>query len=114
MRLLWMLQNNEDLKDAISKGTAMFGTLDTWLLHRLTDGATYCTDVSCASSTGMYDPYQFSWTFLMKLLGIPTSILPRVVHSAGSHFGFVAPDIWGAEIPITCCVSISAFSSRIL
>lgn len=104
MRLLWALRNNRELKTAIKNGTAMFGTLDTWLIYRLTKGKSYCTDYSCASATGMYDPFTLSWTFLLKLFGIPCWIFPAVVDSAGTHFGNVSADIWGSEIPIMSSV----------
>lgn len=81
----------------------MFGTLDTWLLYRLTNGKSYLSDVSSVSGTGMYDPFTMSW-ISMKLFGIPNSILPNMCDSAGTHFGSVSSDIWGSEILITCCV----------
>ena len=61
------------LKLAVRNGHAMFGTLDTWLLYRLTSGHSYCTDVSMASSTGLFDPYTLTWTTFMKFIGIPVS-----------------------------------------
>lgn len=105
MRLLWQLENNDDLKEAISRGTAMFGTLDTWLLYRLTKGNTHCTDISCASATGLYDPFLSKWAPIAKLLNIPVTLLPTVCDSAGAHFGSVSSDIWGSSIRITCSVS---------
>lgn len=105
MRLLWALKNNNELKTAIQNRTAMFGTLDTWLIYRLTNGKSYCTDYSAASATGMYDPFLLSWTLLLKLFGIPSWILPPVVDSIGTHFNNVSADIWGSEIPIMCSVS---------
>lgn len=113
MRLLWALQNNVTLKAAILNGTAMFGTLDTWLIYRLTKGKSYCTDYSAASATGMYDPFALSWTFFLKLFGIPNWILPPVYDSIGSHFGNVSADIWGSEIPIMCSVGIFFFNLEV-
>lgn len=100
-----MLKNNTTLKQAVEKGDALFGTLDTWLIYRLTGGQTYCTDVSVASSTGMFDPYLLTWSKYMKFFGIPISMMPHVCESAGYHLGEVSADIWGKEIPIACSVS---------
>ena len=51
-RLLWVLQNVSALKEAVSKDEAMFGTLDTWLLYKLTQGKVFLTDIASASATG--------------------------------------------------------------
>ncbi|XP_022235575.1 putative glycerol kinase 5 [Limulus polyphemus] len=58
MRLLWILQHISKLKERAVEGQAMFGTLDTWLLWKLTGGKVHVTDSSCASISGMYDPFQ--------------------------------------------------------
>ena len=72
------------LRKAAEGGDAMFGTLDTWLLYRLTGGATYVSEISNASATGLFDPFTVSWgAFVFKMLGIPMSLAPPVVASAG-------------------------------
>lgn len=114
MRLLWQIENNERLKEAIANGTAMFGTLDTWLLYRLTRGSTHCTDISCASATGLFDPFLSKWASFAKMLNIPVSLLPKVCDSAGTHFGSVSPEIWGSPIKITCSVNTIIYLSYLL
>ncbi|XP_065206995.1 putative glycerol kinase 5 isoform X2 [Planococcus citri] len=105
MRLLWQLENNEELKEALKNGTVMFGTLDTWLMYRLTKGNVYQTDISCASATGLYDPFLSKWASFTKMLNIPVTLLPNVCDSAGSHLGYVSPEIWGSPIRITCSMA---------
>ena len=94
-RLLWALENVPALGKATESGDAVFGTLDTWLVHKLTGGGTYVTEISNASGTGLFDPFTVSWgAFVFKMLGIPMFLAPPVVDSAGAHFGAVrAPDL---------------------
>lgn len=104
-RLLWILNNLPALRDA-DKRNVMFGTVDTWLLYKLTGGEIYCTDFSCASSTGMFDPNRMKWGMFLPWLGLPRAMsLPNVCQSSGYHFGTTVPGIWGdTSIPITCVV----------
>ena len=60
-RLLWALENVPALRRATETGDAMFGTLDTWLLYKLTGGGTYVSEISNASGTGLFDPFTVSW-----------------------------------------------------
>ena len=81
---MWALEKVPALRKAAESGDAMFGTLDTWLLYRLTGGATYVSEISNASATGLFDPFTVSWgAFVFKMLGIPMSLAPPVVSSAG-------------------------------
>ncbi|MGH0146109.1 UNVERIFIED_CONTAM: hypothetical protein FKN15_045090 [Acipenser sinensis] len=57
-RLAWALQNLKKVQEAIEEGNCCFGTIDTWLLYRLTKGAVHATDYSNASATGIFDSYQ--------------------------------------------------------
>lgn len=84
-----MIQNNKKLQMAIEKKTALFGTLDSWLLHRLRQGnnptvlVEHISDVTSCSATGFYDPFTLGWAkwalhlFSIKVsgLGIITYIL---------------------------------------
>lgn len=100
MRLAWALQHIPQLKHAVDEGTCCFGTIDTWLLYKLTKGLVHATDYSNASSTAIFDSYQMCWSgFLCSLLSIPLSILPTV-HNTSHHFGSSDPDIFGVSIPI--------------
>lgn len=105
-RLLWHLQNNYRLKEAVEKNNAQFGTLDTWLIYKLTGGKLHATDPSNASCTGFFDPFTMSWaTWAFHVLHIPPKILPEVMDTA-DDFGFTFPDLFGAAIPIRSCASI--------
>ena len=123
-RLLWALQNIPALKEAVKKNNAMFGTLDTWLLYKLSRGKNFMTDIANAAATGkrsnsyklwllrfyillgLYDPFILDWSQLfLNLFGIPRSIMPPVVDSAGFHFGSTDPEIFGAAIPIRAVIA---------
>ncbi|KAL0278744.1 UNVERIFIED_CONTAM: hypothetical protein PYX00_000474 [Menopon gallinae] len=104
-RLLWHLQNNYRLKEAVEKNNAQFGTLDTWLIYKLTGGKLHATDPSNASCTGFFDPFTMSWaTWAFHVLHIPAKILPEVMDTA-DDFGSTSPDLFGAAIPIRSCVA---------
>jgi putative glycerol kinase 5 len=113
-RLLWTLQNIPELKSAISQNNVMFGTIDTWLLYKLTKGNLHVTDISNASATGFFDPFVFEWGSWAKVvLGIPESILPQVVPN-DFDFGETAQEIFGTSLPIRCVMadqSSSMFAS---
>lgn len=79
--------------------------MDTWLVHKLTGGAKYVTEVTHASSTGLYDPFLMDWADWPKILmGIPRNIYPEVVDS-DYDFGNTVPEIFGVPIPIKSVVS---------
>ncbi|MED6263801.1 putative glycerol kinase 5, partial [Characodon lateralis] len=85
---------------AIEEGNCCFGTIDTWLLFKLTKGRVHATDYSNASSTGMFDSYQMCWSgFLSSLVSLPLSIFPQV-ENTGHNFGSIDPSIFGVSIPI--------------
>ncbi len=83
------------------KGDLAFGTVDTFLLWRLTAGAVHATDVSNASRTLLFDIHRLAWDEeLVALVGVPAAILPEVRPSSGL-FGETAPDLFGRPLPIT-------------
>ncbi|XP_051553087.1 putative glycerol kinase 5 isoform X1 [Myxocyprinus asiaticus] len=100
LRLVWALNNIPQLRQAIEDGTCYFGTMDTWLLYKLTKGTVHATDYSNASATAIFDSYQLCWSgFLCSLLSIPLSILPSVQNTS-HNFGSSDPSIFGVPIPI--------------
>lgn len=104
LRLVWALQNVEGLQKAAKCHHAMFGTIDTWLLYRLTGGRLHVTDVSSASATGFYDPFTMEWAnWALRMFRIPSSMLPEVWDTA-ADFGCITSDIVGAAIPIRSLV----------
>ncbi|KAM9316423.1 glycerol kinase 5 [Gastrophryne carolinensis] len=105
LRLVWVLKNIPEVQQAANEGNCCFGTIDTWLLYKLTNGSVYATDYSNASGTGIFDPYLMSWSsFLCTLMSIPISIFPPV-EDTSHNFGVVDPNIFGAPIPIRALVA---------
>ena len=96
----WLLENVDDLADAARAGRLAFGTIDTWLIAKLTGGAVHATDYTNAGRTLAYDIYQRRWDDeLLSLFGdLPSSMLPEVRPSSGD---FGTADLLGARIPIT-------------
>ncbi|XP_045490665.1 putative glycerol kinase 5 [Pieris rapae] len=106
LRLYWALLNVPELKIAVEKNDAMFGTLDTWLLYKMTDKKIHMTDISSASATGFFDPFTMQWAgWAMSIFGISLEMLPTIVDTAGDHFTSTAKEIWGHAIPIKSCIA---------
>lgn len=103
-RLLWVLSNVDKVKECLKNNDLLFGTLDTWLLYKLTNGRIYLTDVSNASATGFFDLFKVTWGPLPLLLNIPSKILPKVV-DCDYQFGMTSPEIFGHPINIGCVVN---------
>lgn len=83
----------------------LFGTVDTWLLHKFTAGKLHVTDISNASGTGMFDPYVNKWGGLIKYFtNIPFDILPEIVPN-DYDYGTMDSSILGFALPIKCVVS---------
>ena len=99
-KITWLLDNVEGARRAAERGELAVGTIDTWLLWRLTGGRVHATDVSNASRTLLFDIHRQRWdTDLLALFRIPEALLPDVRDSAG-HFGD-AVDLLGPSVPIT-------------
>jgi glycerol kinase len=99
-KLAWLLRNVPDAADKAARGELAFGTVDTFLLWRLTGGKVHATDATNASRTLLFDIHIGRWDDeLLKLLGVPKAVLPEVLDSSAA-FGMTAPDLFGAAIPI--------------
>ncbi|MGZ3684274.1 MAG: glycerol kinase GlpK [Bdellovibrionota bacterium] len=86
-KIEWLLKNVPGLGEKAASGDAIFGTIDTFLLHRLTGGAAYATDVSNASRLMLMDLKSLAWDpRLLKTFGVPVMALPQIMPSAG-EFG---------------------------
>ena len=97
----WVLEHVPAARAGADAGRARFGTIDTWLLDRLTGGAVHATDPTNASRTLLFDIHTRQWDDeLLGLLNVPASLLPEVKPSAG-EFGRTDPAIFGAAVPIT-------------
>ena len=100
-KLEWIFQNVPCTLERAKRGELCFGTVDCWLLWKLTGGRVHATDVTNASRTMLFNIHTLSWDDeLLDLFGIPRAILPTVLPSSGL-FGYAAPDVLGAGIPIT-------------
>lgn len=111
---MWVLENITSLKESVEKNEACFGTLDTWLIYKLTGGKLHVTDVSNASCTGFFDPFTMDWAgWAFHIFGVPQKILPRILDTSGD-FGSTAVDIFGCSIPIRSCVRQTLLSSSLL
>jgi glycerol kinase len=83
-KLKWLLDNVSGAREKANKGELAFGTIDSWLIWKLTNGAVHATDVSNASRTLLYNIHSLEWdTELLELFDIPASLLPTVRPSSG-------------------------------
>ena len=99
-KIEWLLGHVPGLERRVASGEAVFGTIDTWLLFRLTNGKSYATDPTNASRTMLYDIEARSWDpELLRLFGVRPEALPEVRNSSGV-FGVCEPEHLGAEIPV--------------
>jgi glycerol kinase len=99
-KLAWLLDNVPGARARAERGELAFGTVDSWLVWRLSQSRTHVTDETNASRTLLYDIHKGDWDpELLALLGVPRAILPEVQPSA-SVFGMAAPEALGAAIPI--------------
>jgi glycerol kinase len=99
-KLAWLLDHVPGAREAAARGELAFGTVDTYLLWRLTGGKAHATDATNASRTLLFDIHRGAWDEqLLALLDIPRSVLPEVRDSSGV-FGFTDPELFGARIPI--------------
>nr|VZI26685.1 unnamed protein product [Spirometra erinaceieuropaei] len=88
-RLAHIFAENPELERRCLKGEVIFGCLETWLLWRLTGGRAWCTDVSCTSTSGMFDPCTLKWSHLiLNFLKVSQRILPHVCPTS-CNFGIV-------------------------
>ena len=97
-KLAWLLDNVPDAREAAEAGRLAFGTVDTWLLWKLTGGALHATDVTNASRTLLWNLHTRDWDEeLLGLLGIPRAVLPEVRKSSGIYAETAA---LGGSIPV--------------
>ena len=102
-KVKWILDNVEGAREKANEGRLLFGTVDTWLIWNLTGGKVHATDDTNASRTMMFNIHTLEWDEeILGLLGIPKSILPKVVDSSGV-MGVTEKSVLGAEIKISGC-----------
>ncbi|WP_423364291.1 glycerol kinase GlpK [Mycoplasma sp. P36-A1] len=100
-KVKWILDNVEGVRERVEKGKVLFGTIDTWIIWKLTAGKAHVTDYSNASRTLMYNIIDLEWDKeILEILNIPECILPEVKPSS-EVYGITEPAIlFGFEIPI--------------
>lgn len=99
-KIQWVLNHVEGAKEKAKKGELCFGTVDTWLMYKLTKGKVFATDYTNASRTMLFNIHTLEWDEeLLQKFEIPRSLLPEVKPSSGI-FGYTDPKILGASIPI--------------
>lgn len=99
-KLEWLLDRNRGWRDRAEAGELAFGTIDSWLVFRLTGGRVHATDHTNASRTMLYSLDSGNWDpWLCDLFGVPPAMLPQVRASAGD-FGLTDPAVLGSEVPI--------------
>lgn len=99
-KIRWILENVPGARARAEAGKLRFGTVDTWLLWNLTCGECHMTDVSNASRTMLFNIHTLKWDEdLMKLFGIPMSMLPEV-HSSSEIYGYTKTTIFAHKVPV--------------
>jgi glycerol kinase len=99
-KLEWLLDHIPGARRRAEKGELAFGTIDAWLIYKLTGGKVHATDVTNASRTMLLDLKTLQWNKdMLKLLRVPAAVLPEVRDSAGD-FGMTTADILGAPVKI--------------
>jgi len=99
-KLKWILDNVPEARKKAEAGDLLFGTIETWLIWKLTDSMVHVTDYSNASRTMMFNIHELTWDHeLLDLLDIPAKMLPTPKESS-KLYGTTSAKIFGAEIPI--------------
>jgi len=103
-KIAWLLNNVEGARERAEAGELAFGTIDSWLLWCLTDGAVHATDATNASRTLLFNIHEQRWDDgLLEFFDIPATLLPEVRDTA-AHFGDSTADALGAPVPISAMV----------
>ncbi|MEG3160636.1 glycerol kinase GlpK [Sphingomonas sp. LB2R24] len=99
-KLKWILDTVDGVRDRANRGELAFGTIDSFLLWRLTGGKVHATDASNASRTLLFDIHKGAWDpDMLRMLDIPESLLPEVKNNS-TIFGETTPDLLGTSVPI--------------
>lgn len=100
-KVKWILDNVEGAREKAEQGKLLFGTIDTWLIYKLTGNKEHVTDYTNASRTLMYNIYDLEWDQeLLDILGVPKSMLPEVKSSSEIYGETVGYHFYGENVPI--------------
>ncbi|WP_293298879.1 glycerol kinase GlpK [Allomuricauda sp.] len=99
-KVKWILDNVDGARQKADNGNLIMGTIDTWLIWKMSDGALHITDVTNASRTMLFNINTMDWdNELLELMGIPKSMLPNIKQSS-EVYGNTSPNIFATKIPI--------------
>ena len=99
-KLKWILDHYEGLRERAEKGELLFGTIDSWLVYKLSGGRLHITDYTNASRTLLFNIHTLDWDDeLLSVLTIPRCMLPTAVECSG-NFGYTDPSFFGVPVPI--------------
>lgn len=100
-KIKWILDNVKGAREKAENGSLLFGTIDSWLIWKLTEGRVHVTDYTNASRTMIYNIYDLCWDDeLLTIMDIPKNILPEV-HPSSQIYGYTtAANFFGREVPI--------------
>src|SRR5215471_1435084 len=99
-KIRWLLDSEPDLRERARSGEILFGTIDSFLLWRLTSGRRHATDITNASRTMLFDIHRLAWGVdLLEAFGIPSAMLPEVLDT-DADYGSTPRELFGAAIPI--------------
>jgi glycerol kinase len=100
-KVMWLLENLDGARARAEAGELAFGTIDTWLIWKLTGGEVHATEPSNASRTLFFSLSEGTWDpWALEQLDVPRELLPQIEPSSG-HFGVTAPGLLGVSVPIT-------------
>lgn len=100
-KVKWLLDHVPGAREKAENGELMFGTIDTWLVYRLSGGRAHVTDYSNASRTLMYNIYKLAWDDdLLEILHVPKNMLPEVRSSSEVYAHTIGHHFFGYEVPI--------------
>lgn len=100
-KICWLLDNVRGARELAEKGDLAFGTIDSWLLWKLTGGKVHATDDSNASRTMLYHLAHGAWDeTLLQHTRIPHALMPKI-HPSSHEYGVTSPAVFGTEIPIS-------------
>ena len=103
-KVRWLFDKRPDLEKKCRRGEAVFGTIDSWFIYRLTGRRLHLTDYTNAASTAMFNPFDLKWNGIYcTIFKIPMQMFPEVRDTSGD-FGETDADIFGVPIPIGAAV----------
>lgn len=101
-KIRWILDHVEGAQERAEKGELLFGTIDSWLVWKLTDGEAHVTDYSNASRTMLYNIHDLTWDEeILELLNIPQAMLPEVKSNSEIYGYTKGYHFYGSEVPIS-------------